>query len=140
MPCLSVCFYPVNVLCWNDQAQRNWAFATNSDLLITVSLEPNVAYLRYCNIKGFLHRVLKILWFKYLILFQRLNSFAVTELTWGKLIFLLNVLKIHQKKISHRYVWTCSWIFFCLFKAAISAKLLLLHFQNTICYPPLFPP
>ena len=66
----------------------NWVFATNSDFLITISLEPNVADLRYFklwilldqiiwiwNIKGLQHRVLKILRFKYLILLQRLNSF-----------------------------------------------------------------
>jgi len=67
----------------------NWVFATNSDFLITISLEPNVADLGYFklwillgqifwvwNIKGLQHRVLKILRFKYLILFQRLNSLA----------------------------------------------------------------
>ena len=27
--------------------ERNWVFATNSDFLITISLEPNVADLRY---------------------------------------------------------------------------------------------
>ena len=56
--------------------------------LITISLEPNVADLRFFklwilldqiiwvwNIKGLRHWVLKILRFKYLILFQRLNSF-----------------------------------------------------------------
>ena len=60
--------------------QRNWVFATNSDFLFTISLEPNVADLRYFklwilldqviwvwNIKGLQHRGLKILWFKYLI-------------------------------------------------------------------------
>ena len=70
--------------------QRNWVFATNSDFLFTISLEPNVADLRYFklwilldqviwvwNIKGLQHRVLKILRFKYLILFQRLNSFLI---------------------------------------------------------------
>ena len=69
--------------------QRNWVFATNSDFLITLSLEPNVADLRYFkllillnliiwvwNIKGLQHRVLKILRIKYLILFKRLNSFV----------------------------------------------------------------
>ena len=68
--------------------QRNWVFATNSDFLITISLEPNFADLRYFkpwflldqiiwvwNIKGLQLRVLKILRFKYLILFQRLNCF-----------------------------------------------------------------
>ena len=67
---------------------RNWGIATNSEFLITISLEPNVADLRYFklwillhqiiwvwNIKGLQHRVLKILRFKYLNLFQRLNSF-----------------------------------------------------------------
>jgi len=66
----------------------NWVFATNSDFLITISLEPNVADLRYFkllilldqiiwiwNIKGLQHGVLKILRFKYLILLQRLNFF-----------------------------------------------------------------
>ena len=70
--------------------QRNWVFATNSDFLITISLEPNVADLKYLKLwilldkiiwfeisKVFQHRVLKILWFKYFILFQRLNSFAI---------------------------------------------------------------
>ena len=64
--------------------------ATNSDFLITISLETNVAYLRYfklwilldqiiwvLNVKGLHHRVLKILRFKYLILFQSLNSFKI---------------------------------------------------------------
>ena len=69
----------------------NWVFATNSDFLITISLEPNVVDLRYFKlwilldqiiwvwniIKGLQHRVLKILRFKYLILLQRLNSFAI---------------------------------------------------------------
>ena len=56
--------------------QRNWVFATNSDFLITISLEPNFADLWYfnqqiwvLNIKGLQHRVLKILRFKYWILF-----------------------------------------------------------------------
>jgi len=70
--------------------QRNWVFATNSDFLITISLEPNVADLIYFklwilldqiiwvwNIKGLQLRVLKISRFKYLILFRRLNSFAM---------------------------------------------------------------
>jgi len=70
--------------------QRNWVFATNSDFLIPIFLEPNFADLWYFklwilldqiiwvwNIKGLQHRVLKILWFKYLILFQRLNSFII---------------------------------------------------------------
>ena len=56
---------------------------------ITLSLEPNVADLRYFklwillnqiiwvwNIKGLKDRVLKILRFKYLILFKRLNSYV----------------------------------------------------------------
>ena len=68
---------------------RNWVFVTNSDFLITISLEPNVADLRYFklwilldqiiwvwNIKGLQPRVIKILRFKYLILFQRLNSYS----------------------------------------------------------------
>ena len=69
----------------------NWVFATNSDFPITISLEPNVVALRYFKlwilldqiiwvwniIKGLQHRVLKILRFKYLILLQRLNSFAI---------------------------------------------------------------
>ena len=71
-------------ICWG----RNWVFATNSDFLISISLEPNVADLRYFklwilldqiiwvwNIKDLQHRVPKILRFKYLIFFQRLNSF-----------------------------------------------------------------
>ena len=70
--------------------EKNWVVATNSDFLITISLEPNVTDLRYFklwilldliiwvwNIKGLQHRVLKILTFKYLILFQRLNSFGM---------------------------------------------------------------
>ena len=64
------------------------SFATNSDFLITISLEPNVTDLRYFklwilwnqiirvwNIKGLQHRFLKILGLKYLISLQRLNSF-----------------------------------------------------------------
>ena len=71
--------------------QRSWVFATNSDFLITISLEPNDVDLRYFklwilldqiiwvwNIKGLQHRVLKILRFKYLILFQILNSFSLS--------------------------------------------------------------
>ena len=70
------------------QGERNWVFVTNSDFLITMSFEPNVSDLRYFklwilldqiiwvwNIKGLQHRVLKILRFKYLTLFQILNSF-----------------------------------------------------------------
>ena len=72
------------ILWWSITA----VIATNSDFLITISLEPNVADLRYFklwilldqiiwvwNIKGLQHQVLKILRFKYLILFQSLNSF-----------------------------------------------------------------
>ena len=68
--------------------QWKWVFVTNSDFIITKSLEPNVTDLRYFklwillnqiigvwNIKGLQHRVLKILGFKYLILLHRLNSF-----------------------------------------------------------------
>ena len=71
------------------KSERNWVFATNSDFIITISLEPNVVDLRYFklwillttliwvwNITSLHHRVLKILGFKYLILFQRLNSFV----------------------------------------------------------------
>ena len=84
----------VRVFTWDNctgiymHSQRNWAFATKSDFLITISLEPNVADLRYFklwilldqiiwvwNLKDLQHRVLKLLRFKYLILFQRLNSF-----------------------------------------------------------------
>ena len=74
--------------------QRNWVFDTNSDFIITLSLEPNVADLRYFkiwillnqiiwiwNIKGLKSRVLKILRFKYLILFKRLNSFVTKLVT-----------------------------------------------------------
>jgi len=70
-------------------SQRNWVFATKSDFMITISLETNFIDLRYFklwillnqiirvwNIKGLQLRVLKILMFKYLILFQRLNSFV----------------------------------------------------------------
>ena len=72
----------------NSLLQRNWVFVTNSYFLITMSLEPNVADFRYFklwilldqtifvwNIKGLQHGALKILRFKYLIWFQRLNSF-----------------------------------------------------------------
>ena len=77
--------------------QRNWVFAPNSDFLITISLEPIIADIRYFklwilldqiiwvwNIKGLQHRVLKILRFKCFILFQRLNSFSkrYTFATW----------------------------------------------------------
>ena len=77
----------VNQAC--EWTERNWIFATNSDFLITISLKPNVVDLRYFklwiflnqiirvwNIKGLQQRVLKILGFKYLILLQKLNSFA----------------------------------------------------------------
>ena len=32
------------------QAQRNWVFATNSEILIPISLQPNVVELRYCKL------------------------------------------------------------------------------------------
>ena len=66
------------VLIFAREFERNW------------SLEPNVTDLRYFklwilldqiiwvwNFKGLQHRVLKILWFKHLSLFQRLNSFVI---------------------------------------------------------------
>ena len=75
--------------------QRNWIFVTNSDFLITISLKPNVAdltYFKQCilldqiiwvwNIEDLQHRVLKILRFKYLILFQWLNSFNPYQHIW----------------------------------------------------------
>jgi len=34
-----------------DKSERNCVFATNSDFLITISLEPNVADLRYFKLK-----------------------------------------------------------------------------------------
>ena len=87
------------ILSINITRQRNWVFATNSDFLITITLEPNVADLRYFklwilldqiiwvwNIKGLQHRVLIILRFKYLILFQRLNSFARMKFWWHHLL------------------------------------------------------
>ena len=56
-----------------NRVQRNWVFATNSDFLITISLEPNVEDPRYFklwtlldqifwawNIKGLQHQVPKI--------------------------------------------------------------------------------
>ena len=92
---------------WLLSLERNWVFATNSDFLVTVSLEPNVADLRYFkpwilldqiiwvwNIKGLQHRVLKILRFKYLILFQTLNSFTSK-------IRLTNYIKLYQKSRRH---------------------------------------
>ena len=79
---------PTRSLLNDNFRQRNWVFATNSDFLITISLEPNVTDLRYFklwillnqiirvwNIKGLQHRFLKILGLKYLISLQRLNSF-----------------------------------------------------------------
>ena len=87
--------------------ERNWVFAKNSDFQLTISLEPNVADLRYFklwillnqiiwvwNIKGLQHRVLKILRFKYLILFQRLNSFTKcpNDQNWHCLTLSKNVL------------------------------------------------
>ena len=84
--------------------QRNWVFATNSDFLITISLEPNVVDLNYFklwilldqiiwvwNIKGLQHRVLKILRFKYLNLFRRLNSFLICNLTKLASLLILSV-------------------------------------------------
>ena len=50
----------------HDGRQRNRVFATNSDFLITLSLETNVGDRRYFKL---------CILFKYLILFQRLNSF-----------------------------------------------------------------
>ena len=54
--------------------QRNWVFATNSEFLITISLEPKIVDLRYFklwillnqiiwvwNVKGLQDRVLKLL-------------------------------------------------------------------------------
>ena len=35
------------ILSTYNTLKRNWVFATNSDFLITISLEPNVANLRY---------------------------------------------------------------------------------------------
>ena len=76
-----------------------------SDFLITISLEPNVVDLRYFklwilldqiiwvwNIKGLQHRVLKILRFKYLILFQRL-------LCLQNFFIFCKILKIKKKNI-----------------------------------------
>ena len=69
--------------------ERNWVFATNSDFLITISLEPNAADLRYLklwilldqiiwvwNIKGLLNRFLK-------------NSFAINNLINSKTTHLI---------------------------------------------------
>ena len=80
--------------------ERNWVFATNSYFIITISLEPNVADLRYFklwilldkivwfwNIKGLQHRVLKLMRFKYLILFQRLNCFEISFLNCKEIFF-----------------------------------------------------
>ena len=79
---------------------KELSLATNSDFLITISLDPNVADLRYFklwilldqiiwfwNIKGLQHRVLKLLRFKYLILFQRLNSFEISFLNCKEIFF-----------------------------------------------------
>ena len=84
------------------ESQRNWVFATNSDFLITISLEPNAADLRYFKLwilqlgqiiwVCLQYRVLKILRFKYLILFQRLNSFAPIIIL--KLIIFLHIVRI----------------------------------------------
>ena len=41
----SDCDWPNQEKVWIEQ--RNWVFATNSDFLITISLEPNVVDLRY---------------------------------------------------------------------------------------------
>ena len=74
----------------HTNSERNWVFATNFDFIFTISLKPYVADLRYFklwilldqiiwvrNIKGLQHPVLNILRVKYLILFRRLNSFAI---------------------------------------------------------------
>ena len=87
-----------------DMKEVSYLFATNSDFLITISLEPNVADRRYLklwillaqviwvsNIKGLQHRVLKILWFKYWILFQRLNSFVQECYKWRKHLTVYNI-------------------------------------------------
>ena len=37
----------MSVLGKTNSSERNWVFASNSDFLITLSLEPNVADLRY---------------------------------------------------------------------------------------------
>ena len=63
---------------------RSWVFATNSDFLISISLQPNAVDLRYFkllipevwNIKGLHHKVAKILESDYFSLWQKLNSFA----------------------------------------------------------------
>jgi len=55
---LILCLYPVRFIKFNQSVwcirswERNWVFATNSDFLITIYLEPNVVDLRYfklCN-------------------------------------------------------------------------------------------
>ena len=65
-----------------------WVFATNSDILIILSLQPNVANLWYFkllivldqlikvwNIIGLHNRIAKIKLIEFLTLWQRLNSF-----------------------------------------------------------------
>ena len=71
-------------------SQKSWVFATNSDFLISISLQPNAVDLRYFkllilinkitkvwNIKGFHHKVAKILESEYFSLWQKLNSFSI---------------------------------------------------------------
>jgi len=86
-------------------------------------LEPNVADLRYFklwilldqiiwvwNIKGLQHRILKILRFKYLILFQRLNSFKNPRnfLYLYSVNFFSFVLQCIQRENVHK--WFRRWV------------------------------
>ena len=77
------------------ETQRNWGFATTSNLLLTVSLQPNVVNLWYFklwimldqriyvwNIKCIRHWV-EMIWkgLENLSFWQRLNSFNLTKYT-----------------------------------------------------------
>ena len=88
----------------NSFWQRNWVFGTNSDLIIPISLQPNVVDLRsfklwillhqiilVWNIKSLKHQFSKIWGSENLSLWQRLNSlFHVllfySGLLWAKFI------------------------------------------------------
>ena len=78
--------------------QRNWVFATNSDFLISISLQLNIVYIWYFklwimldqiiklwNIKGFNHQVVKIQKVNNLSLLQKLSSFPLFKwkVTWN---------------------------------------------------------
>ena len=64
-------------LCHKLWFSNHYIFGTKCYFKLWILLDQVI---RVWNIKGLQHRVLKILWFKYLILFQRLNSFNTIKI------------------------------------------------------------